>query len=277
MQFSSRLKGRVAVVTGSTRGIGLIIAKSLAAAGAKVVFCSRSSTSVEAVYPQLKDFPDKQVLGVECNVADLNQVEMLAEKTLEQFGKIDIWFNNAAVNRYFGPALDVPADHWKEVIDTNLNGTYHGTMVALKHMLPRNQGKIINLLGAGASDGPADSYLSAYATSKAAARRFTLVVAEDYRKTALSILGMNPGLFGTNLTTKIEPLNDEAVRRMKILDFGLTWLTTSPESISKTAVRIASDATNGKTGKIYRCLPGLLSNFQRYRAKENGSNRLDKE
>ncbi|MDJ0705612.1 MAG: SDR family oxidoreductase [Leptolyngbyaceae cyanobacterium MO_188.B28] len=267
MQVSSQLKGRVAVVTGSTRGIGLIIVKSLAAAGANVVFCSRSNEAFDEVYSQMNGFPDVEALGVECNVADSDQVERLAQKTLDRFGQIDIWFNNAAVNRYFGPALDVPAEHWKEVIDTNLNGTYHGTMVALKHMLPRNQGKIINLLGAGASDGPADSYLSAYATSKAAARRFTLVVAEDYRKTALSILGMNPGLFNTNLTTQIQPLNDEAVRRMKILDFGLTWLTTSPESISKTAVRIASDDTNGTTGKIYRCLPGLLSNFQRWRSK----------
>ena len=259
---SSHLRGRVVVVTGSTQGIGLIMAQSLAAAGANIVVCSRSDASVEAACANLS-VPEKQILGMTCDVTDLGQVEHLAKKTIERFGQIDVWFNNAAVNRSFGPALDVPVEQWHEVIHTNLNGTYHGTMTALQHMLRRNQGKIINLLGAGAQDSPGDSYLCAYATSKAAARRFTLVVAEDYRKTGVSILGMNPGLFSTQLTTQIQPLNDEARRRMKFLDFGLRWLATSPQNIAKTAVRIASDATNGQTGKIYRCWPGVSTALQR--------------
>ena len=135
MENSSRLKGRVAVITGSTRGIGLIIAKSLAAAGANVVICSRSESRVTATAQQLNHSSNAGVLGVVYNVSDLNQVEELAEKTLEHFGKIDIWFNNAALNRYFGPVFDVPVTHWQEVINTNLNGTFHGTYVALKHML----------------------------------------------------------------------------------------------------------------------------------------------
>lgn len=262
MNTSSRLQGRVAVVTGSTQGIGLIIAQALSAAGAKVVVCSRSQAAVEDACSQLKG-SEHQVFGLPCDVADPEQVENLAQQTLDKFGQIDVWFNNAAVNRYFGPALDLPADHWREVIDTNLNGTYYGTMTALRHMLPRDQGKIINMLGAGAQDSPGDSYLSAYATSKAAARRLTLVVAEDYKKTGVSVLGMNPGLFSSQLTKQIQPLNDEARRRMKILDFGLRWLTTSPQTIAQTAVRIASDATNGKTGKIYRCWPGFSATLQR--------------
>jgi NAD(P)-dependent dehydrogenase (short-subunit alcohol dehydrogenase family) len=266
MDSSSRLQGRVAVVTGSTQGIGLIIAQSLAAAGANVVICSRSSAAVEAACASFNTVKD-QVFGMICNVADRDQVEHLARQTLERFGKIDIWFNNAAVNRCFGPALDIPFEQWREVIDTNLNGTYHGTMTALRYMLPRNQGKIVNMLGAGAQDSPGDSFLSAYATSKAAARRLTLVVAEDYRQTGISVLGMNPGLFSTQLTQDIQPLNDEARRRMKLLDFGLRWLTTSPQTIAQTAVRIASDATNGQTGKIYRCWPGFYATLQRERSR----------
>ncbi|PZD72799.1 2-dehydro-3-deoxy-D-gluconate 5-dehydrogenase [Acaryochloris thomasi RCC1774] len=262
MNTSPRLQDRVAVVTGSTQGIGLIIAQALAAAGAKIVICSRSESAVEAACSQL-EAAKHQVFGLPCDVADPEQVENLAQQTLERFGQIDVWFNNASVNRYFGPALDLPIDHWHEVINTNLNGAYYGTMTALRHMLPRDQGKIINMLGAGAQDSPGDSYLSAYATSKAAARRLTLVVAEDYKQTGISVLGMNPGLFSTQLTTKIQPLNDEAHRRMKFLDFGLRWLATSPETIAQTAVRVASDATNGQTGKIYRCWPGFSKTLQR--------------
>ncbi|MGF1602547.1 MAG: SDR family NAD(P)-dependent oxidoreductase [Thermosynechococcaceae cyanobacterium] len=261
MKASSTLAGQVAVVTGGTQGIGLIIAQSLAAAGANVVICSRSKPETYSNLERSKD----NVLGVTCDVTDFAQVENLAEQTLDQFGKIDIWFNNAAINRYFGPALDVPLEHWREVIDTNLNGTFHGTMVALKHMLPKNQGKIINVLGAGAQDSPGNSYLSAYATSKAAARRFTLVVAEDYQQTGVSIFGLNPGLMPTRLTTQIQPLNDEAHRRMKLLDFGLRWLATSPQTIGQTAVRITSRVTDGKTGKIYRCWPGISTALERER------------
>ena len=267
MEFSSRLKGRVAVVTGSTRGIGLIIAKALAAAGANVVLSSRSGSAVEAACEEFADFPDSEILGIKCDVTDFEQVENLAQKTIERFEQIDIWFNNAAITHPFGPALDIPATRWKEVIDTNICGTYHGTMVALKHMLPRDRGKIINSLGAGSTDNRNNSYLSGYTTSKAAVRRFTLVVADDYRHTNLSILGLNPGLVPTDMTTKIEPLNEEAVRRLKFLEFGLNWLATQPESLSKMAVQIASDATDGITGKLYRCLPSLSYISQRLRTK----------
>jgi NAD(P)-dependent dehydrogenase (short-subunit alcohol dehydrogenase family) len=141
------------------------------------------------------------------------------------------------------------------VISTNLLGTYHGTTVALKSMLPLNQGKIINLLGAGDQDSKVDKYqyMGAYACSKAAVRRFTLVVAEEYCKTGVSILGLRPGLVATDLMQTIEPFTDEAAQRLKGLGFALTLFTTPPEQISQTAVHIASAATNGISGKIYRC------------------------
>ena len=262
MKRTSRLQGRVVVVTGSTRGIGLIMAQALAAAGAHVVCCGRSPETVQLVADQITRETEAQVLGVTCDVMELSQVEALTQQALERFGQIDVWFNNAAVNQYFGPLADAPIEHWHQVINTNLNGTYHGMITALKHMLPRDRGKIINLVGAGGKDSPGNSYLGAYTTSKAAVRRLTLVAATDYGDTGLSILGMNPGLVGTELTRGIQPLNTEAQRRMKILDFGLTWFPTAPSSIANMAVHLASDATNGKTGKIYRCLPGLPKRWQ---------------
>ncbi|MGK7873535.1 MAG: SDR family NAD(P)-dependent oxidoreductase [Xenococcaceae cyanobacterium] len=266
MESSIRLKGRIAVVTGSTRGIGFLIAKSLATAGANVVLSSRSRAAVEAAHKQLATLPDIQVLGVECDVRDLHQVETLAQRTLERFGKIDIWFNNAGVNSPYARTVDIPSDRWREVIDTNLYGTYHGTTVALKHMLPLNQGKIINLLGAGDEDRGRMQfgYMSAYATSKAAVRRFTLAVADEYRDTGISILGLNPGLVATDLTTKTEPLTDEATERLKGLDLALALFTTPLEKIGEKVVYMASEATDGTSGKIYRCKPGLLTIWQRW-------------
>ncbi len=273
MELSSRLKGQVAVVTGSTRGIGFLIAQALGNAGANVVLSSRSRAAVEAAQQQISSIPDIQVLGVECDVTNLQQVERLGQQTCDRFGKIDIWFNNAGVSGPYGPTLEVPTQQWHNVIATNVLGTYHGTTVALKSMLPLNQGKIINLLGAGDQDSKVDKYqyMSAYACSKAAVRRFTLVVAEEYCNTGLSILGLRPGLVATDLMQTIEPLTDAAAQRLKVLGFALSLFTTPSEQISQTAVNIASAATDGVSGKIYSCrvtLPTILQRLMQRRMED---------
>lgn len=272
MTSSSPLQGRVAVVTGSTKGLGLLMARALGHAGAHIVLSSRSRAAVTEASQQFSSLPEIQVLGVECDVTDLDQVNVLAQQTLERFGKIDIWLNNAGISGPYGPTLAVPTEDWQAVIATNLMGTYHGTLVALKHMLPLNQGKIINVLGAGDQDSQVDKYdfMSAYACSKAAVRRFTLVVAEEYRQTGISVLGLRPGLMATDLMTTIEPLTEGAAQRLEKLAFPLSLFTTPPEQLRETVVTMASAATDGVTGKIYRCrvtLPALLRRLMARQSK----------
>ncbi len=251
------LLNRTAVITGSTRGIGLIMAEALVVAGANVVVSSRSET--EAVCERLSKEATTEIMGVTCDVTDLEQVEQLAAKTIDRFGQIDIWINNAGIASPFAPTLDIPTERWKAVVQTNLIGTYHGTTVALKHMLEHNQGKIVNVFGAGDQDSRVDKYgyMSAYATSKSAVRRFTLVMAEEYKQTPISILGLRPGLVATDLMTKIEPLTDEAAERLKGLGFALSLFTTPAEQIQSTIVKLASNATDGISGKVYRCKASL--------------------
>ena len=258
---STRLKGKVAVVTGSTRGIGLLIAAALAQAGAHIVISSRSMAAVEAAYEKFEGVPGVQVLGVECDVRDLKQVEQLAARAVDRFGQIDIWFNNAGIAGPYARTGEIPPDEWRAVVETNLMGTYHGTYVALQHMVPRGAGKIINLLGAGDEDSRRTrfAYMSAYATSKAAVRRFTLAVAEEYRDTDLSILGFNPGLVKTDLTLHPKPLTQEAAERLKGFSAILDRFATPPEAVATMAVYLASRATDGETGRIYRLRPGFLA------------------
>lgn len=258
---------RTAVITGSTRGIGLITAQALAAAGANVVVSSRSNP--DAACQQISEHATTQVLGLTCDVTDLSQVEQLAAQTLEQFGKIDIWINNAGIASPYATTLYIPVERWKAVLQTNLYGTYHGTTVALKHMLERNQGKIVNVFGAGDQDSRVDKYgyMSAYAASKAAVRRFTLVMAEEYKDTPISILGLRPGLVATDLMTKIEPLSDEAAERLKGLNFALSLFTTPEEQIQSTIVEMVSSATDGVSGKVYRCRVTLPTILQRWWAR----------
>lgn len=231
---SDALRGKVAVVTGSTRGIGLGIAAHLAQAGASIVVCGRTMESVEAVYEQLAAIPGVQVLGAACDVRSLQDVEGLAEQAVARFGQIDLWFNNAAISGPFASTADVPPEAWREVVDTNLVGAFHGTRVALHYMLPHNQGKIVNLVGTGAREQdrfPAS--VSAYAASQAGILRFTQVVAREYAGTGLSVLAMVSGL-------GIEP-----------------HAATRIQEAGELAVHLAGPATDGVTGKLYEARPGI--------------------
>ncbi|WP_017712990.1 SDR family NAD(P)-dependent oxidoreductase [Prochlorothrix hollandica] len=256
------LQHRTVVITGSTRGIGLIMAQAMAEAGSNVVISSRSQGAIAAVLPQLQAIPQAQVLGVPCDITDFDQVQQLGQRTLDRFGSVDVWFNNAATTCPFGPVLDIPMAQWRQVIETNVIGTYHGTTVALERMLPQGRGTIINLLGAGTND-TANGYLSAYTASKAAVQRFTQVAADDYKDSGIKVCGFNPGLVPTDLTLKIHPLNAEAQRRLQILKFGLRWLSTDPTAIASRSVSLAIDSPDIKSGHTYRCFPSVALRLQR--------------
>lgn len=273
------LKNRTVVITGSTRGIGRIMAEAIVMAGANLVVTARTEAAIEVTVAELRSLAEgpiqgqtqepiqeqnpAQVWGQVCDVSQLEQVEALAQATIDRFGQLDVWFNNAAVTHAFGPVLDIPYSQWRQVIDTNIVGTYHGTIAALKQMLPREKGVIINFLGAGTSGDVANGYLSAYTASKAAIQRFTQVAADDYKQSGIKICGLNPGLMPTDLTVKIEPVNEEAQRRLKFLRFGLRWFATPPENIAKMALKLATDGPQVKNGGFYRCLPDLRLNLQR--------------
>lgn len=131
------LKGRTVVITGGTRGIGRMMAEAIAAAGANVVIAGRDGAAVEATVAAVSGVAQGgvaqgRVWGMACDVQDLAQVEALAQGAIDRFGSLDVWFNNAAVTHPFGPVLEIPYDRWRQVIDTNLVGTYHGTIAALK-------------------------------------------------------------------------------------------------------------------------------------------------
>ena len=254
---SNKLQGKVAVITGGSRGIGLIMAASLAQAGAQIVICGRKMEMLEQVYTQLSSIPGLQLLALDCDVRHLEQVEHLAEQTINRFGQIDFWFNNAGILGPYAHVADTTAQAWADVIQTNLIGTFHGTQVALKHMLPRNKGKIINLISLDAQESKQlSACMSAYAASKAAILRFTQITAEEYKQSDLSILTMMPGLVRTDLT-EIVPLTSEAEISLKKLDETFERFGTDIIEAGELAVRLASRETDGITGRTYEVKPGM--------------------
>ena len=239
-----QLNQKVAVVTGSTRGLGLAIAQAYARAGASVVVSSRSPDAVARTVDSLRA-EGYTAVGQACDVGDIEQVRAVAQRAVDSFGRIDIWVNNAGLTAPYGPTTGIPVETFHQVVQTNILGVYHGSVVALGHMLPRQSGKLINLVGAGARRPV--PFQSAYGSSKAWVRNFSLALATEYKASGVGVYVFSPGLVTTEMLSdvKVVPGFETRVRALETV-VGL-W-GNPPEVPAQKAVWIASAATDGRTG-----------------------------
>jgi len=246
------LAKRVAVITGSTRGIGRAIAFAYGQAGAKVVL---SSSRAEAVEQTCQAFREQGIvcLGIPCDVSEKAQVANLLAQTVAEWGQVDVWVNNAGISGPYAATLDVPSQTWERVLQTNLFGCYYGCLTVLPQMLKQKSGKIINLSGGGARK--AQRFLSAYSTSKAAIARLTDGLAQEYRAHKwLSINLLEPGIVATDMLTHGEALG-EAVEAFKALPRILRIFGTTPEETAALALHMASSKTDGISGRVFKVMP----------------------
>jgi NAD(P)-dependent dehydrogenase (short-subunit alcohol dehydrogenase family) len=241
---SQILNGKVAVITGGTRGLGLAIARKYAASGAGVVVTSRTQAAVEQVVTDLRQL-GFQAGGKPCNVSDLSQLEELASYVLATFGRMDIWVNNAGVAAAHGPTLHAAPEEVTRVIQTNILGVYFGTLVALRHFLAKGDGKLINILGRGGR-APVP-YSNAYASSKAWMRNFTLALAREYKDYGVGIFVFNPGLVDTDMLRNFRVIAgyEERARYLRMI---IRLWANPPDVAAQKAVWLASEATDGRTG-----------------------------
>lgn len=238
------LENKVAVITGGTRGLGLGIAQTYAAAGARVVIAGRSQSTLDAALKQLHE-EGAQAVGIPCDVSDLEQVEALGKYAVDTFGRIDIWVNNAGLSAPYGPTVDIPPPMFMKVINTNIIGVYNGSVVALRYMLPQHSGKLINLLGRGEKKGV--PFQNAYSASKVWVRNFTLSLAEENKDSGVEIFAFNPGLVDTDMIRQVEAVEGYE-KRLKPLETVIRLWANPPEVPAQKALWLASSATDGKTG-----------------------------
>jgi len=194
-------KDRVALVTGATSGIGLEIARTLAAGGAKVFICARRDAGIEAVVEELAE-AGCTADGAVCDVTRTDEIDRLVKACVDRFGPIDILVNNAG-RPGGGATVEMPDDEWRAVLDTNLNSVFFVTKRVLKDggLGGKRWGRIINIASTGGKQGVA--HAAAYAASKHAVVGFTKALGLELAKTGVTVNAVCPGFVETPMAQRV--------------------------------------------------------------------------
>jgi 3-oxoacyl-[acyl-carrier protein] reductase len=232
------LTGKTAFVTGSTRGIGLAIAQTLYAAGAKVAIVGRELQRAKSAAQDLGE----RATAVACDVSRSDQVEAAITAAEAALGPVDILVNNAGLTRD-NILLRLTEDDWDVVLDANLKGAFHTTKSVIKGMMKRRAGRIINvssIVGLTGNKGQAN-----YAASKAGLIGFTKSIAKEYASRNILVNCVAPGFIETDMTASLP----DAARASLLEDIALGRLGR-PQDVAGTVLFLASELAQYITGQV---------------------------
>ncbi len=242
MSVSLSLAGKVAIVTGASRGIGEAIATCFAEQGANVVVASRKEEGVRAVAEKI----GKAAFAVAAHTGKETDCKALVEKSVAHFGKVDILVNNAGTNPYFGPLLDTEMGAWDKTFEVNLKGYFWMAREVVRHLRSREApGAIVNIASiVGMMSAPLQGV---YGMTKAAVISMTKTLAFELGSSKIRVNAISPGMVDTRLAAAIVG-NDELVSDIN----KRTALNrvAQPEEIAGAALYLASDASSFTTGEV---------------------------
>ena len=249
------LTGKVAVITGSSRGIGRAIAERMAEHGARVVISSRKKQACDEVAKAINDKAGKQVaLSVAANISTKDDLKNLVEETNRTFGKIDVLVCNAASNPYYGPLGGISDDQFRKILDNNIVANNWIISMVVPQMIERKDGSITIISSIGGLHG--STVLGAYGISKAADMQLARNLACEYGAHNVRVNCIAPGLVKTDFAKALwdnpETLKS-ATARSPLKRIG------EPDEIAGAAVYLASRASSFTTGHTIICDGGVLA------------------
>jgi len=255
-----RLGGRVALVTGAGSGIGAEICRAFAAEGALVAVTDSRGESAEEVAEQIRE-QGRRAQAWRLDVCDPGEVETVSGLAESELGGLAIWVNNAGVSSIV-PFLDCTEEVWDETLRVNLTGAFHGCQAALRRMVPRNSGVILNMSSQSGKVGA--SHYAAYCASKFGIIGLTESLAVEFGRHGIRVNALCPGVVLTPLWESM--LADYAAKRNleegKVIDYLVTRTPLgrlcTPQDVAQTAVFLASDAASYITGQAINVSGGAV-------------------
>jgi 3-oxoacyl-[acyl-carrier protein] reductase len=247
---SLELEGKVALVTGASRGIGKAIALKLSSRGARVVICDIIKEAAEGVASEIKG-QGGDAFATEADVRDSQAVKAMMEEVTGRWDKIDILVNNAGINRDT-LLLKMSDEAWDDVIDTNLRGTYTCTKFALRSMMRQRWGRIISMASIAGIIGNVGQ--TNYAASKAGIIAFTKSIAREVGSLNITANAIAPGFIVTEMTDKMPEDRREAV-----LQFISLRRYGKPEEVAELAAFLASDRASYISGQVIGIDGGMFA------------------
>jgi len=247
------LSGRIALVTGASRGIGEAIARLLAQHGAEVVVSSRKLDSCEAVAAQIREGGGK-AHALACHIGDMGQIESLYDAIAARFGRLDILVNNAATNPYYGHILDTDPGVFEKTVDVNIRGYFFMSVAAGRLMRDSGGGAIVNVASVnGVSPGPLQGI---YSITKAAVINMTRAFAKECGQHNIRVNALLPGLTRTKFASALTE-NEKA--RDYYLEKVPLRRVAEPSEMAGAVLFLASDASSYATGSCITVDGGYLA------------------
>ncbi|MBX0321235.1 glucose 1-dehydrogenase [Shouchella clausii] len=244
------LSGKVAVITGGSRGIGKGIATGLAHAGADLVLVQR--TENHSLKSKLEEETGVRCESIQADLSKLEEVKQVIPQALDKMGKVDILINNAGIQRR-SPAVDFLEQDWDAVMQVNLKAVWMLCQQAGKHMLANGQGKIINVASLNSIQGGIN--IPAYASAKGAVAQLTKALANEWSSKGINVNGIVPGYVATDMN---EALIADPVRSRQILERIPAGRWGSADDFAGAAIYLASEASSYVHGHLLAVDGGWL-------------------
>jgi gluconate 5-dehydrogenase len=239
------LKGRVALVTGASSGLGIQFAKALANQGADIAICARRVERLESVKAEIEAMGVKCYMH-RCDVTKTEDIIATVTDTIAHFGKIDILVNNAGLG-LVAPATEMAEADWRKMMDTNVNSLFLFAREVAKYMIPAGYGRIINIGSIHSTVSMNGSPLAAYATTKGAVLMMTKTLACEWAKTGVTVNAIGPGYFASEMTQAGIDTPEFAMAMGVYCPMGRTG---APGELDTALLYFASDCSTYTTGQL---------------------------